>query len=229
MSVALAKQIPAAWQPALAPVAESARFAQLSGFLDAELLAGKTVYPPREHWFAALADLAPDDVRVVILGQDPYHGAGEAHGLSFSVPHGVKTPPSLRNIWQEIARDLGVTPAQHGNLAGWSRQGVLLLNSVLTVEADRAGSHAKRGWEALTDAVIAELAQRHEGLVFMLWGAYAQKKAAHVDVRRHCVLTSAHPSPLSAYRGFLGNGHFSKANAYLEQHGKALIDWAQVE
>ncbi|GHD60223.1 uracil-DNA glycosylase [Jeongeupia chitinilytica] len=226
---ALADQVPAAWREALAPVSESAGFASLSAFLDAELAAGKTVHPPREHWFAALAELAPNDVRVVILGQDPYHGAGEAHGLSFSVPYGVKTPPSLRNIWQEIARDLGITPPQHGNLKGWARQGVLLLNSVLTVEADRAGSHAKRGWEAVTDAVIRELAQRHDGLVFMLWGAYAQKKAGHVDAGRHCVLESAHPSPLSAYRGFLGNGHFSAANAYLEQHGKAPINWARVE
>ncbi|MBM3114446.1 uracil-DNA glycosylase [Jeongeupia naejangsanensis] len=229
MSSSLAIQIPEAWRPKLTTVSESERFAQLSGFLDAELVAGKAIYPPREHWFAALAELAPEDVRVVILGQDPYHGEGEAHGLSFSVPLGVRTPPSLRNIWQEIARDLGVTPPQHGNLKGWAKQGVLLLNSVLTVEADRAGSHAKRGWEALTDAVIAELAQRHDGLVFMLWGAYAQKKATHVDASRHCVLASAHPSPLSAYRGFLGNGHFSAANAYLEQHGKAPIDWARVE
>nr|WP_236943688.1 uracil-DNA glycosylase [Jeongeupia sp. USM3] len=225
----MAGQIPAAWQGPLSGVTAKPAFDALSRFLDAELAAGKTIYPPRANWFAALADLAPDDVRVVILGQDPYHGAGEAHGLSFSVPHGVRTPPSLRNIWQEIARDLGITPPQHGNLAGWSGQGVLLLNSVLTVEADRAGSHARRGWEALTDAVIAELALRHEHLVFMLWGAYAQKKAAHVDAQRHCVLASAHPSPLSAYRGFLGNGHFSAANAYLEQHGKAPVDWARVE
>ncbi|BCL75196.1 uracil-DNA glycosylase [Jeongeupia sp. HS-3] len=226
---ALARQIPAAWQGALASVTADVRFETLAGFLDAELAASKVVYPAREHWFAALAEMAPNDVRVVILGQDPYHGEGEAHGLSFSVPHGVRTPPSLRNIWQEIARDLGVTPPQHGNLQGWAKQGVLLLNSVLTVEADKAGSHAKRGWEALTDAVIGELAARHEHLVFMLWGAYAQKKAVHVDVKRHCVLTSAHPSPLSAYRGFLGNGHFSAANAYLEQHQKTPIDWARVE
>jgi uracil-DNA glycosylase len=159
------------------------------------------------------------------LGQDPYHGAGEAHGLSFSVPHGIKIPPSLANIYKELARDLGLNPPQHGCLQDWAGQGVLLLNSALTVEADKAGSHAKKGWEALTDALIHELAQRHQGLVFMLWGAHAQKKAARIDRTRHLVLESVHPSPLSAYRGFIGNGHFSAANDYLVSQGRSPIDW----
>nr|WP_081686861.1 uracil-DNA glycosylase [Chitinilyticum litopenaei] len=220
--------LPASWQPLLAAHAASPHWQRLGDFLAQELAAGKTIHPAREHWFAALEAVAPQDVRVVILGQDPYHGAGEAHGLSFSVPHGVKTPPSLRNIWQEIARDLGHTPPPHGNLAGWASQGVLLLNSVLTVEADRAGSHAKQGWEAFTDCLIEQLAAARSNLVFMLWGAYAARKAARIDASRHLLLHSAHPSPLSAYRGFLGNGHFSAANAYLAAQGLATINWERV-
>jgi uracil-DNA glycosylase len=197
----------------------------LAAFLLQEMNAEKSIYPAQKDWFRALEWLAPEQVRVVILGQDPYHGAGEAHGLAFSVPFGIKTPPSLRNIWQELARDLGLTPPQHGNLSGWAQQGVLLLNTSLTVEADKAGSHAKKGWENITDAVIAYLSQSQSGIVFMLWGAHAQKKA-HLIGEQHCILRSVHPSPLSAYRGFIGCGHFSSANAYLQQQGKKEIDWS---
>ncbi|HSC80953.1 MAG TPA: uracil-DNA glycosylase [Chitinolyticbacter sp.] len=219
----LAQQVPAAWaDPA---VVSSASFDRLADFLAAELEAGVTLYPPKAQWFAALAAMPPRGVKVVILGQDPYHGPGEAHGFAFSVPLGVKTPPSLRNIWQELARDLGLTPPAHGNLEAWAEQGVLLLNSTLTVEADCAASHAKRGWAPFTDAVISRLANEFDHLVFMLWGAHAQKKGALIDRTRHCVLESPHPSPLSAHRGFIGNGHFSKANHYLHSMGKAPIDW----
>jgi len=221
----LSCEVPAQWHDLLGSVFADRRWPQLADFLSAELESGKTIYPPRANWFAALQSLNPDDVRVVILGQDPYHGAGEAHGLSFSVPHGIKIPPSLANIYKELARDLGLNPPQHGCLQDWATQGVLLLNSALTVEADKAGSHAKKGWEALTDALIHELAQRHQGLVFMLWGAHAQKKAAKIDRTRHLVLESVHPSPLSAYRGFIGNGHFSAANDYLVSQGRSPIDW----
>ncbi|WP_028451156.1 uracil-DNA glycosylase [Chitinilyticum aquatile] len=220
--------VPAAWQPLLADYLANPAWLRLQSFLESETAAGKTIYPPQAQRLAALEALAPEDVRVVILGQDPYHGAGEAHGLSFSVPHGVRMPPSLRNIWQEIARDLGVTPPQHGNLAGWARQGVLLLNSVLTVEADCAASHAKKGWEGFTDCLIEQLAARHPNLVFMLWGSHAHKKAARIEGDRHLLLKSAHPSPLSAYRGFIGNGHFSAANDYLRANSRTPINWEDV-
>ncbi|GAB7126820.1 uracil-DNA glycosylase [Silvimonas sp. JCM 19000] len=218
--------VPAAWQPLLQSLRHDPALLALSDFLEAEATAGKAIYPPREHWFAALEHTRPDAVRVVILGQDPYHGPGQAHGLSFSVPPGVRMPPSLNNIWKELARDFGLTPPQHGTLTRWAEQGVLLLNTVLTVEANKAASHAKRGWEILTDTLIRELAARETGVVFLLWGSHAQKKAALIDRQRHCVLESVHPSPLSAYRGFIGCGHFSAANQYLQQHGRAPIDWA---
>lgn len=218
--------VPAAWQPLLQSLRHDPALLALSDFLEAEAAAGKAIYPPREHWFAALEHTRPDAVRVVILGQDPYHGPGQAHGLSFSVPPGVRMPPSLNNIWKELARDFGLTPPQHGTLTRWAEQGVLLLNTVLTVEANKAASHAKRGWEILTDTLIRELAARETGVVFLLWGSHAQKKAALIDRQRHCVLESVHPSPLSAYRGFIGCGHFSAANKYLQQHGRAPIDWA---
>ncbi|KPC55232.1 uracil-DNA glycosylase [Amantichitinum ursilacus] len=218
--------VPAAWQPLLQSLRHDPVLLALSDFLEAEAAAGKAIYPPREHWFAALEHTRPDDVRVVILGQDPYHGPGQAHGLSFSVPPGVRMPPSLNNIWKELARDFGLTPPQHGTLTRWAEQGVLLLNTVLTVEANKAASHAKRGWEILTDTLIRELAARETGVVFLLWGSHAQKKAALIDRQRHCVLESVHPSPLSAYRGFIGCGHFSAANQYLQQHGRTPIDWA---
>jgi uracil-DNA glycosylase len=217
--------IPTAWQMALDSALKSPKVAQLEAFLMQEV-ANVPVYPPQQQWFSALDSLMPEQVKVVILGQDPYHGAGEAHGLAFSVPHGVKTPPSLRNIWQELSRDCGITPPQHGNLAGWAEQGVLLLNTALTVRADCAGSHGKQGWDVITNAAIAHLAATQRNLVFLLWGAHAQKRGALIDRAAHCILTSAHPSPLSVYRGFSGCGHFSATNTYLEQHGKAPIDWA---
>lgn len=217
-------QIPAPWAEIL-EVCSGPRWHALVAFLENEIRAGKIIYPPRENWFAALKATKPESVRVVILGQDPYHGAGEAHGLSFSVPHGIKVPPSLANIYKELARDLGLNPPQHGCLQAWAEQGVLLLNTALTVEADQAGSHSQKGWEYLTDAIIHELAARFDGLVFMLWGAHARKKAGRIDRARHLVLESPHPSPLSAYRGFIGNGHFSAANHFLSQAGRQPIRW----
>ncbi|WP_072430033.1 uracil-DNA glycosylase [Chitinimonas taiwanensis] len=219
-------ELPGGWCDWLAAETHQPYWQQLQDFLAAELAAGKTIFPPPSARYAALAGLQPAQVKVVILGQDPYHGAGQAHGLSFSVPFGVVPPPSLRNIFKEIARDLGHAPPQHGNLSAWAEQGVLLLNSVLTVEAERAGSHRKRGWEKFTDALIAKLAQEQDGLVFMLWGSYAESKADLIDAQRHCVLRSVHPSPLSAYRGFIGCGHFSAANRFLRERGKTEIDWA---
>jgi len=220
-------QIPEHWQTLLAHETQQPYWQTLHTFIDAQTNAGKVIYPPREHWLRAFESLDPASVKVVILGQDPYHGPGQAHGLSFSVPHGIKAPPSLVNIFKEIARDLGHTPPQHGNLEAWAGQGVLLLNSVLTVEAEQAGSHRKQGWERFTDAVIRNLADSQSGIVFMLWGAYAEAKAVLIDETRHCVLRSPHPSPLSAHRGFIGNGHFSAANRYLAAHGKSPINWAQ--
>lgn len=203
--------------------------ADLKRFLLSERECGKRIFPRASNWFRAL-DLTPlDAVRVVILGQDPYHGVGQAHGLCFSVPAGVQPPPSLVNIYKELESDLGIRPARHGFLEHWASQGVLLLNSVLTVEMGRAASHRDRGWERFTDVIIAEVNTRADPVVFMLWGSYAQKKAAFVDATRHLVLKAPHPSPLSAHSGFFGCRHFSKANAFLEQHGLAPIDWALPE
>lgn len=204
--------------------------AQLRAFLVAEKEAGKAIFPKGSEWFRAL-DLTPlDQVRVVILGQDPYHGPGQAHGLCFSVKPGTRTPPSLVNIYKEMHADLGIPPARHGFLEHWAEQGVLLLNSVLTVQMGNAASHQGRGWERFTDAVIRLVNARPQPVVFMLWGAYAQKKAAFVDSvergGRHLVIKSAHPSPLSAHNGFLGSRPFSKANAFLESRGEKPIDWA---
>ena len=202
-------------------------------FLAVEAAAGKRIFPPRDAWLQALKLTPLAAVRVVILGQDPYHGEGQAHGLSFSVRPGVRPPPSLVNIYKELETDLGLARPAHGLLDHWARQGVLLLNSVLTVETGRAASHQKRGWERFTDAVIAAVAAKPDPVVFLLWGAYAQKKAAFVrDVAadgRHLVLEAAHPSPLSARSGFFGCRHFSRANAFLERHGLAPIDWALPE
>lgn len=205
----------------------------LRSFLMAEKEAGKRVFPKGGEWFAAL-DLTPlDKVRVVILGQDPYHGLGQAHGLCFSVRPGVQPPPSLVNIYKELASDLGVRPARHGFLEHWAKQGVLLLNSVLTVEMGRAASHRERGWERFTDAVIRLVAARPDPVVFMLWGSYAQKKAGFVKSveqgGHHLVLKAPHPSPLSAHAGFFGCRHFSKANEFLASRGLAPIDWALPE
>jgi len=200
--------------------------AELKRFLLAERKAGKQIFPAGPNWFRAL-DLTPlDQVKVVILGQDPYHGPGQAHGLCFSVPDGVRPPPSLVNIYKELLSDLGVGPPAHGFLEHWARQGVLLLNSVLTVEMGQAASHRDRGWEQFTDAVIRLVNSKQQPVVFMLWGSYAQKKAAFVDTDRHLVLKAPHPSPLSAHSGFLGCKHFSKANAFLESKGLAPIDWS---
>lgn len=199
---------------------------QLRDFLQAEKAAGKTIFPPGALIFNALNSTPLDKVRVVIIGQDPYHGPGQAHGLSFSVPPGVRTPPSLQNIFKEINRDLGLPIPQHGCLQSWAEQGVLLLNAVLTVEQGHAGSHARRGWERFTSRVIELVNERCEHCVFLLWGSYAQRKGEQIDRTRHCVLTSVHPSPLSAHRGFIGNGHFSAANDYLVSNGLAPIDWS---
>ena len=184
------------------------------------------IYPPGKQIFNALNSTPFDKVKVVILGQDPYHGPGQAHGLCFSVLPGVKVPPSLANIYREINADLGLPIPRHGYLQAWAEQGVLLLNSVLTVERGQAGSHQNKGWETFTDAVVHKLEQNRKHLVFMLWGSYAQKKGSVIDARRHLILKAPHPSPLSAHRGFLGCRHFSKANQYLQQHQLQPIDWS---
>jgi uracil-DNA glycosylase len=222
--------LPNAWREHLRPFIDSAAYAPLCRFVDSERAAGKTIYPA--DVFRALRLTSPDDVKVVILGQDPYHGEDrghpQAHGLAFSVPPAVRPPPSLRNIFKEIAANFGYETPRHGCLDSWAKQGVLLLNTVLTVERGSAASHAKRGWEKCTDTLIHELAMRHEGLVFMLWGAHAQAKRTLLDGRhqdRHCVLDAPHPSPLSAHRGFLGCRHFAMANEYLEAHGREAVDW----
>jgi uracil-DNA glycosylase len=203
--------------------------ADLKRFLITEKQQGKRIFPKGSEWFRAL-DLTPlEDVRVVILGQDPYHGPGQAHGLCFSVKPDVQPPPSLVNIFKELQSDLGIKPARHGFLEHWARQGVLLLNSVLTVEMGRAASHRERGWERFTDAIIRQVNEKTEPVVFMLWGSYAQKKAAFVDTSRHLVLKAPHPSPLSAHSGFFGCQHFSKANAFLQSKGLPPVDWALPE
>lgn len=214
------------WKQRLSSALDDPRMQALGTFLRAEKAAGKIIYPRGSQIFAALDSTPFDKVKAVIIGQDPYHGPGQAHGLSFSVPAGIAIPPSLQNIFKEIARDLGVPRPQHGCLTGWAEQGVLLLNAVLTVEQGMAGSHQGKGWEEFTDACIGALAEEREGLVFLLWGSYAQAKGRLIDNRRHLVLKAPHPSPLSAHRGFLGCGHFSLANRYLEQHGQSGIDWA---
>ncbi|MFI2810595.1 MULTISPECIES: uracil-DNA glycosylase [Microbulbifer] len=198
---------------------------QLREFLRTEKSAGKQIYPPGGQIFNAFNSTPFDRVKVVILGQDPYHGAGQAHGLCFSVMPGVRIPPSLQNIYKELESDLGIPRAQHGCLQPWAEQGVLLLNATLTVEDSKAGAHQGRGWEQFTDAAIHALAEQREGLVFILWGSYAQKKGAFIDRNKHLVLRAPHPSPLSAHRGFFGTRPFSQANAWLEQHGQAPIDW----
>jgi uracil-DNA glycosylase len=187
------------------------------------------IYPPGPQIFNALNSTPLEQVRVVILGQDPYHGPGQAHGLCFSVQPGVRVPPSLANIYREIQADLEIAPAHHGCLQSWAEQGVLLLNAVLTVERGQAGSHQGKGWENFTDAVVQLLNDKREGLVFMLWGNYAFKKGAVIDKRKHLVLKAPHPSPLSAHRGFLGCSHFSSANEYLREHGQQAIDWSVPE
>ncbi|WP_163835065.1 uracil-DNA glycosylase [Spartinivicinus ruber] len=197
----------------------------LRAFLQAEKRAGKVIYPQGSEYFKAF-ELTPfDQVKVVILGQDPYHGPGQAHGLCFSVRQKVKIPPSLVNMYKELAQDLGIPPANHGFLEHWAKQGVLLLNSVLTVEQGQAASHQGKGWEQFTDEVIARLNAECQGVVFILWGSYAQRKGSFIDTNKHLVIKSAHPSPLSAHRGFFGSRPFSQTNTYLQQQGMEPIDW----
>ena len=217
-------QIEESWKKALTPEFSKDYFIQLTDFVRKEYHE-TTVYPPGKLIFNAF-NLCPfDKVKVVIIGQDPYHGPGQAHGLCFSVNDGIQPPPSLVNIFKEISSDLGKPVPQSGNLTRWAEQGVLLLNATLTVRAHQAGSHQRRGWEEFTDAVIRKLAEEKNNLVFILWGAYAQKKGAFIDRNKHLVLTSVHPSPLSAHSGFFGNHHFSLANDYLVKNGKTAIDW----
>ena len=199
---------------------------KLNSFLASQIQSKKTVYPNDPNIFAAFKHTPFDNVKIVILGQDPYHGAGQANGLSFSVQKGVPIPPSLRNIYKEIGRDLSLPTPSHGCLESWASQGVLLLNSVLTVEHGKAGSHQKHGWETFTDAAVNALNDHRRHLVFLLWGNHAAKKGAHINQSKHLALTSAHPSPLSAHRGFLGNNHFSTANTYLIKTGQTPIDWS---
>lgn len=217
-------QIEESWKEALMPEFSKDYFIRLTDFVRKEYHE-TIVYPPGKLIFNAF-NLCPfDKVKVVIIGQDPYHGPGQAHGLCFSVNDGIQPPPSLVNIFKEINNDLGKPIPQSGNLTRWAEQGVLLLNATLTVRAHQAGSHQRRGWEEFTDAVIRKLAEEKSNLVFILWGAYAQKKGAFIDRSKHLVLTSVHPSPLSARSGFFGNHHFSLANDYLVKNGKTAIDW----
>lgn len=212
------------WKVLLQDEFEKAYFSKLTDFIKQDI-AQYTIYPPGKLIFNAFDKCAFEDVKVVIIGQDPYHGPGQANGLCFSVSDGIKMPPSLQNIFKEIQEDLGKPFPKTGNLERWAEQGVLMLNATLTVRARTAGSHQKKGWEQFTDAVIQLVSAQKEGVVFLLWGAYAQKKGAIIDRSKHCVLSSAHPSPFAAHRGFFGNKHFSKANEYLISNNKAPIEW----
>lgn len=223
---ALRQNLESSWLAQLSDQFDQPYWHQLEQFLVAQLQAQKIIYPAENDVFNALNATSYETVKVVILGQDPYHGEGQAHGLSFSVPRGQRIPPSLKNIFNELHRDLQLPIPAHGCLQSWAQQGVLLLNAVLTVEQQQAGSHAGKGWELFTDAIVARLSDSRSGLVFMLWGAYAQKKGRLINHEKHCVLSSAHPSPLSAHRGFLGNQHFSKANHYLTGNHQTAIRWS---
>ena len=214
------------WKDHLAEEFRQPYMQGLAEFLAAEEQAGKVLFPASQHCFNALNSTPLDNVRVVILGQDPYHGPGQAHGLCFSVRPNVAIPPSLVNIFKEIQDDLGIAPPDHGCLQPWAEQGVLLLNSVLTVVQGQAGAHQGKGWETFTNKVIETVNGEREGVVFLLWGSYAKKKGQHIDRNKHLVLDGPHPSPLSAYRGFFGCKHFSKANDWLEQQGKPTVNWA---
>ncbi len=216
------------WAELLADQFELPYMKSLRSFLAEEKQQGKTIFPPGNSIFNALNYTDFDDVNVVIIGQDPYHGLGQAHGFCFSVQSGVATPPSLRNIYQELNQDLGMPVPAHGTLTSWADQGVLLLNAVLTVEATKAGAHQGKGWESFTDRVIELLNEKSKNVVFLLWGSYAQKKGRLIDRHKHYVLEGPHPSPLSAYRGFFGCKHFSKTNQYLADKAKAQINWASV-
>lgn len=218
-------KLESSWKAALQDEFEQPYMKQLGEFLRREKAAGKVIYPPGPMIFQALNSTPLERVRVVILGQDPYHGAGQAHGLCFSVQPGVAPPPSLQNIFKELKRDLNLDIPSHGYLQHWADQGVLMLNTSLTVEQGVAGSHAKMGWQRLTDRIIEVISERRSDVVFLLWGAHAQSKAKLIDPARHLLLKSVHPSPLSAHRGFIGNGHFSRANQFLKQRGLEPIDW----
>ena len=213
------------WKHALIDEFEKDYMQDLRQFLLHEKQAGKTIYPPLGQIFTALNLTPLNHVKVVILGQDPYHGEHQAHGLSFSVPPHIKIPPSLLNIYKELEHDLNIPPAKHGHLTHWAKQGVLLLNSVLTVEKQKAGSHQNRGWERFTDCIIEHINHQSEHTVFILWGSYAQKKGANIDTNRHLVIQAPHPSPLSAHRGFFGGQYFSRCNDYLTQHHQTPINW----
>ncbi|OEC46053.1 uracil-DNA glycosylase [Pseudomonas sp. 1D4] len=218
-------KLEAGWKEALRDEFDKPYMNALGNFLRTEKAAGKEIYPPGAMIFNALNSTPLDQVKVVIIGQDPYHGPGQAHGLCFSVQPGVAIPPSLLNIYKELKRDLNLDMPSHGYLQSWAEQGVLLLNTSLTVERGQAGSHANQGWQPFTDRVIEVVSQHQPHLVFLLWGAHAQSKQRLIDTQKHLALRSPHPSPLSAHRGFLGNGHFSRCNKFLEQHGLAPIDW----
>ncbi len=213
------------WMPVMGAEFEKDYMQQLKTFLIAEQAAGKVIYPAGNNWFAAFNTTPFDQVKVVILGQDPYHGPNQAHGLCFSVLPGVATPPSLRNMYQELNTDLGVQMPKDGCLTHWAEQGVLLLNATLTVERGNAGAHQGKGWEQFTDCAVQALNEQCSGLVFLLWGSYAQKKGAMIDATKHLVLKAPHPSPLSSYRGFFGCKHFSQTNQYLESKGMTPIEW----
>ena len=219
-------QLEASWKARVGDYLQRDEMQRLSAFLRERKAVGARIFPPGPRIFGALDATPFDATRVVVLGQDPYHGFGQAHGLCFSVQPGTAVPPSLENVYKELQRDLGIPRPAHGCLQHWAEQGVLLLNAVLTVEDGRAGAHAGKGWEGFTDRIVEALDREREHLVFMLWGAYAQKKGAMIDTGRHRVLKAPHPSPLSAHRGFIGCGHFSAANTYLVRHGQAPIDWS---
>lgn len=213
------------WQDLIKEEQSKDYFQKLQSFLDWEYRNHKCIYPPKDEIYTAFNLTPMDEVKVIILGQDPYHGEGQAHGLAFSVRKGVALPPSLRNIFKELHDDLDVPVSSNGDLSSWAKQGVLLLNTVLTVEAAKAGSHQKKGWEIFTDTVIKTLSEKHSGLVFVLWGAPAQSKKKLIDESKHLIVESVHPSPLSSYRGFFGSKPFSKINQWLREHGKKEIDW----
>lgn len=225
MTVAKVPRFEPSWFKVMGDEFDKPYMQELRSFLKAELDRKVHIFPRASEYFAAFDATPFNKVRVVVLGQDPYHGPGQAHGLCFSVRTGVPLPPSLLNIYKELNADLGIPRAPHGELTAWAEQGVLLLNSVLTVQENRAASHQGKGWEKFTDRAIQEVNQHREGVVFVLWGAYAQKKAAFVDRKRHLVIETPHPSPLSASRGFLGSKPFSKINAYLKKQGADPIDW----
>ncbi|MFT4646149.1 MAG: uracil-DNA glycosylase [Planctomycetota bacterium] len=223
--VIMKKEVHKSWKPFLKPFFKSDPFKNIEDFVAKEKSSGKTIYPKEEDIFQVFNTIPFEDIKVVVLGQDPYHGAGQAHGLSFSVPIGQKIPPSLKNMYKELQQDVDFTMPNHGNLNSWAKQGVFLLNAVLTVNAKEPASHKKAAWENFTDFVIETISKEKEGVVFLLWGNFAKKKASLIDAEKHLILEAAHPSPFSAYNGFYGCKHFSKTNTYLEKNGKKAIDW----